>query len=83
MDKIDCVKCKSFTETKDVKTKTAKNNRQMLQGTCVVCGTKKSKFVSRKKVEKRVAVVFWTVQSTASHLISICLDTILQDQAQN
>jgi len=25
--------------------KTTKNNRQMLQGICVVCGTKKSKFV--------------------------------------
>ena len=26
--------------------KTTKNNRQMLQGICVVCGTKKSKFIS-------------------------------------
>jgi len=33
-------------ETRDVKQKTTKNNRQMLQGICVVCGTKKSKFIS-------------------------------------
>jgi len=31
---------------RDVKQKTTKNNRQMLQGICVVCGMKKSKFVS-------------------------------------
>jgi len=41
-----CVKCCKFTETKDVKVKMTKNNHQMLQGICVVCGTKKSKFVS-------------------------------------
>jgi len=29
-----------------VKQKTTKNNPQMLQGICVVCGTKKSKFIS-------------------------------------
>jgi len=29
-----------------VKQKTTKYNRQMLQGICVVCGTKKSKFIS-------------------------------------
>jgi len=33
-------------EMRDVKQKTTKNNRQMLQGICVVCGTKKSKFIS-------------------------------------
>jgi len=49
MDKMYCVKCQRFTETKDVKQKTTKNNRQMLQGICVVCGTKKSKFISDKR----------------------------------
>ena len=44
-----CVKCQRFTETKDVKQKLTKNNRQMLQGICVVCGTKKSKFISAKR----------------------------------
>jgi len=46
MDKMFCVKSRKFTETRDVKQKTTKNNRQMLQGICVVCGTKKSKFIS-------------------------------------
>jgi len=46
MNQIYCVKCCKFTETRDVKQKTTKNNRQMLQGICVVCGTKKSTFIS-------------------------------------
>ena len=46
MNKIYCVKCRKFTETRDVKPKTTKNNHQMLQGICVVCGTEKSKFIS-------------------------------------
>ena len=46
MIQISCIKCCKFTETRDVKQKTTKNNRQMLQGICVVCGTKKSKLIS-------------------------------------
>jgi len=46
MNQIYCVKCRKFTETRDVKHKTTKNNRQMLQGICVVCGMKKSKLIS-------------------------------------
>ena len=46
MNQIYCVKCRRFTETKDIKQITTRNNRQMLQGICVVCGTKKSKFIS-------------------------------------
>jgi len=46
MNKIYCVKCRKLTETRDVKQKTTKNNHQMLQGICVVCGKKKSKFIS-------------------------------------
>ena len=46
MNQIYCVKCCKFTETRDMKQKTTKNNRQMLQGICIVCGTKKSKFIS-------------------------------------
>jgi len=45
-EKLYFVKCQRFTGTKDVKQKTTKNNRQMHQGICVVCGTKKSKFIS-------------------------------------
>jgi len=46
MNQIYCVKCRRFAETRDVKQKTTKNNRQMLQGICVVCGTEKSQFIS-------------------------------------
>jgi len=45
MNQIYCVKCRKFMETRDVRLKTTKNNRQMLQSICVVCGTKKSKFI--------------------------------------
>jgi len=56
MDKLYCVKCHIFTETKDVKTKTTKNNNQMLQGICVLCGTKKSKFISASVSAKAVCL---------------------------
>jgi len=46
MNQINCVKCRTFTETRDMKQKTTKNNHQMLQGICVGCETKKSKFIS-------------------------------------
>jgi len=46
MNQIYCVKCRKFTETREMKQKTTKNNHQMLQGICVVCETKKSKFIS-------------------------------------
>jgi len=48
MEKLYCVKCRQFTGTRDLKQKTTKNNYQILQGICVVCGTKKSKFISGK-----------------------------------
>jgi len=46
MNQIYCVKCHKFMETRNEKQKTTKNNHQMLQGICVVCETKKSKFIS-------------------------------------
>ena len=46
MNQIYCVKCRRFTEMRDTKQITSKNNCQMLQGICVVCGRKKSKFIS-------------------------------------
>jgi len=52
MNQIYCVKCRRFTEMKDIKQITTKNNRQMLQGVCVVCVTKKSKFI--KSQERKV-----------------------------
>ena len=49
MNQIYCVKCRRFTETRDIKQITTKNNCQMLQGICVACGTKKSKFIKSQK----------------------------------
>ena len=43
---IYCFKCKLKTETLDGIEKTSSNGRNMIKGTCSVCGTKKSVFVS-------------------------------------
>jgi hypothetical protein len=40
-----CVKCKSKTETVDVKNVVSKNNKPMLRGKCSVCGCVKTQFV--------------------------------------
>ena len=41
-----CVKCKIKTDTLNLQHTVSKNNRNMLKGTCSVCGTTKNKFVS-------------------------------------
>jgi hypothetical protein len=43
-----CVKCKSKTETSSITRVMSKNSRSMLKGICIVCGKKKSSFVSSK-----------------------------------
>ena len=48
---IYCFKCKLKTETLDSIEKTSSNGRNMIKGTCSVCGTKKSVFVSSKNRE--------------------------------
>ena len=39
-----CVKCKGKTDTVNAIEATSKNNREMLKGTCILCGSKKSQF---------------------------------------
>jgi len=46
MVEIYCVKFRKFTETKNVGKVQIFNNRLLFQGICVVCRTKKSKFIS-------------------------------------
>ena len=46
---IYCFKCKLKTETLDGIEKTSSNGRNMIKGTCSVCGTKKSVFLSSKQ----------------------------------
>ena len=48
---IYCFKCKLKTETLDGIEKTSSNGRNMIKGTCSVCGTKKSVFQSSKDRE--------------------------------
>ena len=45
---IYCFKCKQKTETIDQLEIKSSNGRNMIKGTCSVCGTKKSVFVSSK-----------------------------------
>ncbi len=47
MTKAYCVKCKEKKEMVDPVSRTAKNGRPMLQGTCPVCGSKLSLFVKK------------------------------------
>ena len=47
---IYCFKCKLKTETLDGIEKTSSNGRNMIKGTCSVCGTKKSVFLSSKQI---------------------------------
>ncbi len=44
-----CVKCKKKVDVKDGETKTTANGRNMAQGTCPVCKTKVTTFLSSKK----------------------------------
>jgi len=47
---IHCLKCKTQTETNDVKIVTLINNILAETGTCVVCGTEKFKLVKSDNV---------------------------------
>ena len=47
-----CVKCKGKTDTVNAIEVTSKNNRKMLKGTCILCGSKKSQFIKNISVSK-------------------------------
>ena len=49
---IYCLKCKTKTDTLEIKQIKSKNNRLMLQGKCALCGTNKSRFISAKQEGK-------------------------------
>jgi hypothetical protein len=44
-----CVKEKKTTPTENITMKVTVNGRNMMQGICTSCGTKKTKFVSSQK----------------------------------
>ena len=43
-----CVKCKSNTNTVNIKHVITKNKRYMKQGICTLCGIQKSQFISKQ-----------------------------------
>ena len=45
-----CVKCRKRTYTSDLEYGKSKNNRNMLQGKCDICGTIKTKFIKASEV---------------------------------
>lgn len=47
-----CVKCKSKTKTSNIKPKVAKNGKPYYEGICVKCKSTKTKFMSKKELEK-------------------------------
>ena len=44
-----CLKCKKKTNTKNISYFKSKNNSVIQKGTCSVCGSKKSQFISKHK----------------------------------
>ena len=44
-----CVKCRKKREVKGGTVTTSKSGREMVQGTCPVCGTKVTRFLPSKK----------------------------------
>ena len=43
-----CLKCKKDTKDLNIKAFITKNNRHMLRANCIICKSKKSKFVSKQ-----------------------------------
>lgn len=42
-----CVKCRKHTETSETERTVTKNNRHMLRGKCMVCGSVKTQFIKK------------------------------------
>ena len=47
-----CLKCRKNTESKNPKVATTKNGRIMLLSECVVCDSKKSKFIKEQEANR-------------------------------
>ena len=47
-----CLKCRKNTEIKNPKVATTKNGRIMLLSECVVCDSKKSKFIKEQEANR-------------------------------
>lgn len=51
MDQLYCPKCQRMTDTDSLELFVAKNQRIMLRGTCLECGTRKSGFQRKQDDE--------------------------------
>ncbi len=49
--KIYCLKCREFTDTRDVVRSTTSNNRNIMKGICTVCEKRKNKFIKATNLE--------------------------------
>ena len=62
-DAAYCVKCRKMTKTTEVQNNVSKNDRRIVKGMCVKCGSKKSRFI-RGKVQKGGDFVNSSTRST-------------------
>ena len=46
-----CLKCKKNTESKNAKVLKASNGKAMILSKCVICGSKKSKFIKAQQAK--------------------------------
>ena len=46
-----CLKCKQNTESIDPNVSATRNGRTMVHSKCVICGSKKSKFIKKQEVK--------------------------------
>ena len=49
MENIYCLKCKKHTENKNEKIAQTRNNKFVLSANCIVCGSKKSRFIKKQE----------------------------------
>lgn len=52
-EKIYCLRCKDKTATKNIKEAVSKKGQPMLKGNCIICNSKKSKYIKKKRKYKR------------------------------
>lgn len=62
MSNIYCVKCRKSTETTNILNSTAKNGRNMIQGNCKICNTKKTQFTKGKQSGSGIGMRTWEMK---------------------
>ena len=62
-----CLKCRKNTESKNPKVAKTKNERIMLLSKCVMCGSKKSKFIKQQEVRELLSG--WGIKTPLSKIL--------------